>query len=84
MNKDCLIGFALGLGVGAGLGLLLSPHSGEKTQKLIARKMRKSTDYVQDHASGLRESAAELVEKGKEQIARHRQGFEHAYKRAMA
>jgi gas vesicle protein len=30
MNKDCLIGFSLGLGIGAGLGLLLAPRSGER------------------------------------------------------
>ena len=84
MNKNCLIGLSLGIGVGAGLGLLLAPRSGEKTQKLIARKLRKNTDYFQDRASGLCDSAAELVEKGKEQVARHRQGFERAYKRAMA
>jgi len=84
MNKDCLIGFSMGLGVGAALGILLAPRSGEKTQRMIARKIRKSTDYFQDQASGLRDSAAELVEKGKEEVARHRQAFEHAYKRAMA
>ena len=56
----------------------------KKTQKMIGRKIRKSTDYFQDQASGLRDSAADLVEKGKEQVARHRQAFEHAYKRAMA
>jgi gas vesicle protein len=84
MNKDCLIGFSLGIGVGAALGILLAPQSGEKTQKMIARKLRKSTDYFQDQASGLRDSAADLVEKGKEQVARQRQAFEHAYKRAMA
>jgi len=44
---------------------------------MIARKLRKSTDYFQDQASGLRDSAADLVEKGKVQL-------EHAYKRAMA
>jgi gas vesicle protein len=84
MNKDCLIGFALGMGVGAALGILLAPRAGAKTQKMIARKFRKSTDYFQDQASGLRDSAADLVEKGKEEVARHRQAFEHAYKRVMA
>ena len=84
MNKDCLIGFSLGIGVGAALGILLAPRSGAKTQKMIARKLRKSTDYFQDQASGLRDSAADLVEKGKEQVARHQKAFEHAYKRAMA
>jgi gas vesicle protein len=77
MNKDCLIGFSLGLGVGVALGILLAPRSGKRTQKLIASKLRKSTDYFQDQASGLRDSAADLVEKGKTQL-------EHAYKRAMA
>ena len=51
---------------------------------MIARKIRKSTDYFQDQASGLRDSAVDLVEKGKEQVARHRQTFEHAYKRVLA
>jgi len=84
MNKDCLIGLSLGIGVGAALGILLAPRSGEKTQKMIARKLRKSTDYFQDQASGLRDSAADLVEKGKEQMARQRQAFEQAAKRVMA
>jgi gas vesicle protein len=84
MKKDYLIGLSLGLGVGAALGLVLAPRSGEKTQKLIARKLRKSTDYFQDQASGLRDSATDLLEKGKEQIARQRQGLERAYKQAMA
>jgi gas vesicle protein len=77
MNKNYLIGFSLGIGVGAALGILLTPQSGVKTQRMIARKLRKSTDYFQDQASGLRDSAADLVEKGKVQL-------EHAYKRAMA
>lgn len=83
MNKS-MIGFSLGLGVGAAMALLYAPRSGAKTQKLLARKIRKSTDYFQDQASGLRSSAADLMEKGKEQVIRHRQELEHAYKRAMA
>jgi len=84
MNKNYLIGFSLGIGVGAALGILLTPQSGVKTQRMIARKLRKSTDYFQDQASGLRDSAVDLVEKGKEQVAHHRQAFEHAYKRVIA
>ena len=84
MNKNYLIGFSLGIGVGAALGILLTPQSGVKTQRMIARKLRKSTDYFQDQASGLRDSATDLLEKGKEQIARQRQGLERAYKQAMA
>jgi gas vesicle protein len=84
MNKHGWIGLSLGLGAGAALGILLAPRAGKKTQELIARKIRRSTDYFQDQASGLRDSAANLFEKGKGQIVRHREGFEHAYKRAMA
>ena len=72
--------FPLGFGIGTGSGLLLAPLW-RKTQKLIARKIRKSTDYFQDQASGLRDSAADLLEKGKEQVARHRQGLEQRLRR---
>jgi gas vesicle protein len=91
MTKDCLIGFAVGVGVGTGLGLLLAPRSGARTQALIARKVRKSKSYFQAQVSGLRSSANDLLDKGKEQVSRHREGLEkafdagrHAYKNVMA
>jgi gas vesicle protein len=85
MNKDCLVGFSVGLGVGVGLALLLAPQSGEDTQAMIAGQAKKGKEYVKEQVSDLRDSASDLVDrgtdlvnKGKEQVARHRQNLEQA------
>jgi len=76
MNKNCVLGFSVGLGVGVGLALLLAPRSGEETQALIAKRARKGKEYVKGQVTELCDSASGLLEKGKKEVARHRQNIE--------
>ena len=78
MAKNCALGFSLGFGIGIGLALLYAPQSGEGTQKMLARKARKSKEYVKGQASILRDQALELLEQGKQEVARQREGLERA------
>jgi len=73
------VGFSVGFGLGLGLAILLAPAAGEDTQKLLARKVRKGKEYVQGQASDLRDQAAEIIEQGKQEVTRQRQGFEQAF-----
>ena len=78
MAKNCALGFSAGFGIGIGLALLFAPQSGDDTKKLLARKTRKAKEYVASQASTLREQAADLLEQGKQEMSRHREGFEQA------
>jgi gas vesicle protein len=51
MAEDTKVGekalfFILGGFVGAAVALLLAPHSGEETRKLIALKTREGADFI--------------------------------------
>ena len=50
----------IGLGVGALTALLLAPHSGEKTRRVLRRKYEDAMDTVEDWA----EEAGDMWEKG--------------------
>jgi gas vesicle protein len=78
MNKDCTLRFLSGLGVGAGIALLLAPKSGDETRSLIANKTREGTDQLKHQATVLYDSAADVIEKGREEVARHKEGLKHA------
>ena len=65
--------FILGLGAGVLLTLLYAPLSGEKTRRLISRRVQEGEDWVNDQASaaqdyvtstagGLRDKAREVAE----------------------
>src|SRR5713226_2989746 len=64
--------FLVGMGLGAIAGLLLAPRSGEETRKFLRERSNKSLDYLNQQAGKLRESAEEIVKKGKEFIGPHR------------
>ena len=63
--------FLVGVGLGAIVGLLLAPRSGEETRKFLRERSNKSLDYLNQQAGKLRESAEEIVKKGKEFIGPH-------------
>ncbi|HEY4361309.1 MAG TPA: YtxH domain-containing protein [Bryobacteraceae bacterium] len=83
--KNNFLGFAAGLGFGAGLALLYAPRSGVRTRVLLARKARKSANYVKrqantlrDSAASLRDTAAELLQKGQQEALNHKEGLARA------
>jgi len=60
--------FMLGLGIGVAVGIVFAPQSGEETRGLIRSKALEGGDFVKRRTDELRESAEELVEKGKTAI----------------
>jgi gas vesicle protein len=65
--------FFLGLGIGVAVGILFAPKSGEETRGIIRSKAGESKDYLRRRSSELRESAADLVERGKTVVARQKE-----------
>ena len=78
MNKDHTLGFLIGLSFGVGIALLFAPKSGDATRSLIANKTREGTDHLKHQATVLRDSATDVIEKGREEVARHKEGMKHA------
>lgn len=79
-NGASNLGFFLaGLGIGAVLALLFAPQSGKETRELIAQKASEGKDFVTARSRELREQAEDLVEKGKERLAKERERVSGAY-----
>ena len=72
MNRDGLASFLLGLGVGVGFGLIFAPKSGEETRELLKGKADEGKEYLKRRGSELRDSAGEIIERGKEVISRQK------------
>lgn len=53
-GTTCLLaGFAAGVAVGAAIGVLLAPHKGEDTRRLIARQAEETRDQVVKAVEGV-------------------------------
>lgn len=65
--------FFLGLGVGVAVGLLFAPKSGEETREIIRSKASEGKDYLRRRGEEWKESATELVERGRTAINRQRE-----------
>ena len=76
--------FLLGLGIGVAAGILWAPRSGEETRALLADKAGESADYLKGRAQDgteyvrqrgdeVKQSAAELYDKGRHHVARQRE-----------
>ncbi len=63
--------FLFGLGAGAMIGVLLAPKSGEAARKYLGCVANDSVDYVKRQSDEVRESALDMVDRGKDAI--HRQ-----------
>ena len=81
--------FLLGLGIGVAAGILWAPRSGEETRQLLADKAgegadylknraQDSSEYVKQRSDDLKQSAADLYEKGRSTVGRHRENLNAA------
>jgi len=64
--------FLVGLGIGALVGILFAPKSGEETRDILLSKADEGKEYLKKQTSGLRESAGEMVDKGRDVINRQK------------
>ena len=70
--------FFLGLGLGVAVGMLFAPKSGSDTRDLLLTKADESKDYLRRQSESLRDSASDLVEKGKSMVNRQRDQLSEA------
>jgi gas vesicle protein len=75
--------FLLGLGIGVAAGVLWAPRTGEETRQLIADKAgegadyiktraQEGTEYVRQRTDDLKQSAADLYEKGRTTVVQQK------------
>jgi gas vesicle protein len=72
MDKSSFSSFLLGLGVGLGIGMLFAPKAGADTRQLIKDKTGEGTDYLKQRGTDLRDSAGDLLNKGKDALGRQK------------
>ena len=70
--------FFLGLGLGVAVGLLFAPKSGAETRDLLLSKADEGKEYLKRRTSDLRETAEEVIEKGKSAVTRQRDNLSSA------
>ncbi|MCC6369302.1 MAG: YtxH domain-containing protein [Bryobacterales bacterium] len=64
--------FFLGLGIGVAVGILFAPKSGEETRELIRSRAGDGRDVIKRRTGELRESAADLIDRGKSAVGRQK------------
>src|SRR5437879_611797 len=72
MEDNRISYFFLGLGLGVAAGLLFAPKSGAETRDLILTKADESKDYLRRRGEQLRDSANDVLEKGRSVVTKQR------------
>lgn len=57
--------FLLGFGIGITVAVLFAPKSGPETREYLSSKADEGTDYLLKQGQQLKDSAADLLERGK-------------------
>ncbi len=64
-NGDTLVWFLLGAAMGASVALLYAPQSGDRTRRLLGRKLADGRDVLSEQGNDLLEKSRDLFEKGR-------------------
>jgi len=64
-NGENLIWFLAGASFGAAIALLYAPQAGDRTRRLIVRKLSDGRDVLSDSGADLMDKGRELFEKGR-------------------
>jgi gas vesicle protein len=67
--------FFLGLGLGVAVGMIFAPVSGTEARGAIKNRAREGGDYLRRRGEDLRESASDVVERGRGLVNRQREQF---------
>ena len=70
--------FFLGLGLGVAAGILFAPKSGQETRELIKNKASESGDYLARQSGALKDSAGDLLDRGKNVLNRQKDNLSDA------
>ncbi len=64
-NGESLVWFLIGAAAGASVALLYAPQSGDRTRRLLGRKIAEGREALEDQGTDLLEKSRELFEKGR-------------------
>jgi gas vesicle protein len=64
-NGDTLVWFLIGAAMGASVALLYAPQSGDRTRRMIGRKLADGREVLEEQGSELLEKSRDLFEKGR-------------------
>jgi gas vesicle protein len=64
-NGEGLVWFLVGAAVGASVALLYAPQSGDRTRRLLGKKLADGRDALSDQGSDLLDKSKVLFEKGR-------------------
>jgi len=78
MDRDGMANFFLGLGIGVGLGMLFAPKSGDETRDLLMSKADEGKEYLKKQTATWKDSAGDLIDKGKEAVSRQKETLNDA------
>jgi len=81
--------FLLGVGIGLAAGILWAPRSGDETRQILADKAgegadylkaraQEGTEYVRQRTDDIKQSAADLYEKGRSTVGKQRENLNAA------
>ncbi len=83
-DRNSFAYFLLGVGVGVAAGVLLAPRAGEETRQMLLDRAGEGTDYlkartdegreyIRRRADDIKDSAADLYDKGVNEISKHKE-----------
>lgn len=64
-NGESLLWFLIGAAAGASVALLYAPQSGDRTRRMLGRKLADGREALEEQGSDLLEKSRELFEKGR-------------------
>jgi gas vesicle protein len=76
--------FFLGLGLGVAVGLLFAPKSGPETRELLRSKADEGKDYLKRRSVELRDSANDVIDRGRTVVSRQRDNLTAAVEAGKA
>jgi gas vesicle protein len=74
--------FLLGFGVGVTVGVLFAPKSGQETREFVSSKAGQGADYLSQQGQTLKDSASDLLERGKQAVMSQKDKVESAVSNA--
>lgn len=67
--------FLLGLGIGTALGILFAPKTGPETREFLVTKADDSKEFLKRKSVELKDSATEIVDRGKSAILQQKENL---------
>jgi gas vesicle protein len=81
MKRGDIGNFLIGVGMGATIAMLFAPSSGTKTRGQLRKAAADGATYVKRCGETTRESVLDVMERGKDQIGRYKEGVAASIKR---